>query len=60
VIRQPVLGEQGAAAPERRTLHRERIESTGLGDDVVDVVHDVGHHQAVDHRHRRRLGGGAS
>ena len=56
VVGQAVLGqERGTPGAEGRALNRDRVELTSFGKDVVDVVHHVGHHEAVDDGHGRAL-----
>src|SRR5438093_7799657 len=62
MVGEPVLGQQRAVAAERRALDGDRVELTAPSEDVVDIVDDVGHHEAVDRRRaalRRGPSGGA-
>jgi hypothetical protein len=52
MIGEAVLGEDRSLTPKQRpALNRDRVEFATLGEDIVDVVHDVGHDEAIHRRH---------
>ncbi|MGH7279624.1 MAG: hypothetical protein ACREJG_13200 [Candidatus Rokuibacteriota bacterium] len=55
MVGETVLGQERAAGAERGAPHGDGVERAALGEDVVDVVDDVGHDEAVDSRRRAAL-----